>query len=65
MEIIKKISKRKAWVRISDTEAVLMTFYKDKTDIELIAEGGKINGKKKRLEEVKAKIKELQHGVNR
>ena len=39
MEIIKKLGKRKAWIRIDDDLALLVQFTKDKTDNEMIAAG--------------------------
>lgn len=64
MEIIKRINARKAWVQVSDTEARLMTFDRDKTTVEMQAEGDKVKAKKDRLKQVQERIKNLQNGIN-
>lgn len=64
MEIIKKVSAKQAWVKVSETEAVLLTFDKVKTNQEIIEEGVLINSKKKRLRDIQQQIKQLRNGSN-
>lgn len=61
-EIIKKWkqdNKDMAWVTISETEAMLMTYTKGDTDISIKGKADTIKAKKERLKVVQARIKEL------
>ena len=59
MEVIKKVNSKLAWVKISDTEARLMSFDKDKTTAQMVAEGQKIKDKRDRLKQIQEEIKRL------
>jgi uncharacterized protein YecT (DUF1311 family) len=59
MEVIKRVNARLAWVKVDDTEARLMTFEKDKTTAQMIAEGQKIKDKRNRLKQIQEEIKRL------
>lgn len=59
MEIIKKVNSRSAWIRISDTEARLITFEKDVTNMEMITKGKEIKEKRDRLKFIQEEIAKL------
>ena len=59
MEVIKKVNSKLAWVKISDTEARLMSFDKDKTTAQIVAEGQKVKDKRDRLKQIQEEIKRL------
>lgn len=59
MEVIKRVNARLAWVKVDNTEARLMTFDKDKTTAQMVAEGQKIKDKRDRLKQIQEEIKRL------
>lgn len=59
MEIIKKISKRQAWVQVDEDTAKLLSWDKDTEEKEMEIEGDTIKNKINRIKEVKEQIKEI------
>ena len=59
MEIIKKVNKTSAWVSITDTEAILMTFDEGLKDNDILEKANKYKAKKDRILYLERRIEEI------